>query len=76
MPDEKTDQPEPANPPTDNIEDATEAGYLGQPPDPNPNEVYTVEGVTGGGASKSSSKSSGKSSGSGSSGSGTSSSKE
>lgn len=38
--------PEPANPPTDSHEEAVDAGYWGQPPDPNPNDTYTVEGVT------------------------------
>ena len=40
-----TDAEEGANPPTDSIEEATEAGYLGAPPDQTPNEDYTVEGV-------------------------------
>jgi hypothetical protein len=43
-----TDTPEPANPPTDTLEEADEHGYVGQPPDPEPNESYTVEGVTSG----------------------------
>jgi hypothetical protein len=38
--------PEPANPPTDSHQEAVEVGYWGQPPDPNPNDTYTVEGVT------------------------------
>lgn len=38
--------PEPANPPTDTLEESVEEGYVGQPPDPLPNETYTVEGVT------------------------------
>jgi hypothetical protein len=40
-----TEAPEPANPPTTTFEDATEQGYLGQPPDPEPNESYTLAGV-------------------------------
>jgi hypothetical protein len=39
------DETKPANPVTDDLESAVEAGYLGQPPDPNPNEDYTLEGV-------------------------------
>lgn len=31
---------------TTDVEEATEAGYLGTPADPEPNESYTVEGVT------------------------------
>ena len=38
--------PEPAEPPTETVEEANEAGYLGSPPDPEPNESYTVAGVT------------------------------
>jgi hypothetical protein len=69
-----TDAPEPANPVTTTLEDADEHGYLGQPPDPEPNESYTVEGVTAAAASAeaSTSKSSGSS---GASSSGSSSSK-
>lgn len=43
--DAKTTEETGANPPTDTIEEATEAGYLGAPPDQTPNEDYTVEGV-------------------------------
>jgi hypothetical protein len=35
-----------ANPPTTTYDEAQEAGYLGAPPDQEPNESYTVEGVT------------------------------
>jgi hypothetical protein len=31
---------------TTNLEEANEVGYLGQVPDPTPNEAYTVAGVT------------------------------
>ena len=37
-------EPEPANPPSESYEDAVDVGYIGQPPDPAPNEDYTVEG--------------------------------
>lgn len=37
-------EPEPANPPSESYEDAVSLGYVGQPPDPEPDESYTVEG--------------------------------
>jgi hypothetical protein len=38
--------PEPGEPEADTYEEAQAAGYSGQPPDPRPNEDYTVEGVS------------------------------
>jgi hypothetical protein len=35
----------PANPVATTLEEANDAGYLGQPPDSRPNDEYTVEGV-------------------------------
>jgi hypothetical protein len=67
--------PKPANPPTSTLEEANEQGYLGQPPDPEPNESYTLEGVIAS-AAKSESKSSSSSSSSASSSSKASSSKK